>query len=100
MKRRPDIENNKTRVIKITRYLNIVLFQVLGNHEFDNGIEGVVPYLEHLDSKVVTANIIDDLEPTIQGLYYPSIVVVREGRRIGIIGVIISTTNVRKRFYP
>ncbi|CAH2054222.1 unnamed protein product, partial [Iphiclides podalirius] len=66
---------------------------VLGNHEFDNGIEGVVPYLEHLDSKVLAANIIDDLEPTIQGLYYPSIVVERNGRRIGIIGVIISTTN-------
>ncbi|XP_013165982.1 PREDICTED: apyrase-like isoform X2 [Papilio xuthus] len=66
---------------------------VLGNHEFDNGIDGVVPYLEHLDSKVVTANIIDDLEPTIQGLYYPSIVVERNGRKIGIIGVIISSTN-------
>ncbi|CAH0678027.1 unnamed protein product [Spodoptera exigua] len=39
---------------------------VLGNHEFDNGIEGVVPYLKHLNSKVVTANIIDDLEPTMQ----------------------------------
>ncbi|CAG5038708.1 unnamed protein product [Parnassius apollo] len=67
---------------------------VLGNHEFDNGIEGVVPYLEHLNSKVVTANINDTLEPSIQGLFYPSIVVERDGRRIGIIGVIISTTNV------
>ncbi|XP_063832432.1 apyrase-like isoform X2 [Ostrinia nubilalis] len=66
---------------------------VLGNHEFDNGIEGVVPYLEHLNSSVVTANIIDDEEPTIQGLYEPSIVVERDGRRIGIIGVIIASTN-------
>ncbi|KPJ12888.1 5'-nucleotidase [Papilio machaon] len=66
---------------------------VLGNHEFDNGIDGVVPYLKHLDSKVVTANIIDDLEPSIQGLYYPSIVVERAGRKIGIIGVIISSTK-------
>ncbi|XP_026735542.1 apyrase-like isoform X2 [Trichoplusia ni] len=67
---------------------------VLGNHEFDNGIAGVVPYLEHLDSTVVTANIIDDLEPTIQGLYKKSTIVERDGRRIGIIGVIISSTNV------
>ncbi|KAH9636327.1 hypothetical protein HF086_012592 [Spodoptera exigua] len=29
---------------------------VLGNHEFDNGIEGVVPYLQHLDSKVTLAS--------------------------------------------
>ncbi|CAH0596442.1 unnamed protein product [Chrysodeixis includens] len=67
---------------------------VLGNHEFDNGIDGVVPYLQHLDSTVVTANIIDDLEPTIQGLYKKSTVVERDGRRIGIIGVIIASTNV------
>lgn len=69
-------------------------FQVLGNHEFDNGIEGVVPYLEHLEAPVVTANIIDDDEPSIQGLYEPSIVVEKNGRRIGIIGVIIASTNV------
>lgn len=68
--------------------------QVLGNHEFDNGIEGVVPYMEHLDSKVVTANIIDDEEPTMHGLYEKSIIVERNGRRIGIIGVIIATTDV------
>nr|XP_032522687.1 apyrase-like [Danaus plexippus plexippus] len=66
---------------------------VLGNHEFDNGIEGVVPYLQHLQSQVVTANIIDDDEPTIQGLYKPSIVVEKGGRKIGIIGVIISSTD-------
>ncbi|KAL4713020.1 hypothetical protein ACJJTC_014654 [Scirpophaga incertulas] len=66
---------------------------VLGNHEFDNGIEGVVPYLKKLDSDVVTANIIDDDEPTIQGLYKPSIIIERKDKKIGIIGVIISTTN-------
>ncbi|XP_060805981.1 apyrase [Amyelois transitella] len=66
---------------------------VLGNHEFDNGIIGVVPYLEHLSGPVVTANIIDDDEPTIQGLYNHSIIVERGGRKIGIIGVIIATTN-------
>ncbi|XP_053615752.1 apyrase-like isoform X2 [Plodia interpunctella] len=66
---------------------------VLGNHEFDNGISGVVPYLQYLKDPVVTANIIDDGEPTIQGLYERSIVVERAGRRIGIIGVIIATTN-------
>ncbi|KAH9636325.1 hypothetical protein HF086_012590 [Spodoptera exigua] len=67
---------------------------VLGNHEFDNGIEGLVPYLKHLNSKVVTANIIDDLEPTMQGLYEKSIIVTRKNRRIGIIGVLIATTDI------
>ncbi|XP_022816831.1 apyrase-like [Spodoptera litura] len=67
---------------------------VLGNHEFDNGIEGVVPYLKHLNSTVVTANIIDDLEPTIQGLYEKSIIIERNNRKIGIIGVLIATTDI------
>ncbi|XP_052756858.1 apyrase isoform X2 [Galleria mellonella] len=65
---------------------------VLGNHEFDNGIDGVVPYLKNLDAPVVTANMIDDDEETIQGLYKPSIVVEKDGRKIGIIGVIIAST--------
>ncbi|KAF9808321.1 hypothetical protein SFRURICE_008374 [Spodoptera frugiperda] len=61
---------------------------------FDNGIEGVVPYLQHLNSTVVTANIIDDLEPTIQGLYEKSIIVEKNNRKIGIIGVLIATTDI------
>ncbi|KOB68363.1 Apyrase, partial [Operophtera brumata] len=76
-----------------TIWYNILRWNVLGNHEFDNGIEGVVPYLQHLDAPVVTANIIDDDEPTIQGLYEHSIVVERQGRKIGIIGVIIASTD-------
>lgn len=37
---------------------------------------------------------IDDNEPTIQGLYKPSVVIERRGRRIGIIGIILSSTPV------
>lgn len=71
----------------------------MGNHEFDNGIEGVVPYLKELDAPMLTANIDDSLEPTIQGLYKPSIVIERGGRQIGIIGIIIATTNVSNISY-
>ncbi|CAH0402434.1 unnamed protein product [Chilo suppressalis] len=66
---------------------------VLGNHEFDNGIEGAVPYIKALNSTVVTANIIDDDEPSIQGTYKSSTIVERNGTQIGIIGVIIASTN-------
>ncbi|XP_037962597.2 apyrase [Plutella xylostella] len=65
-----------------------------GNHEFDNGIDGVVPYLENLDAPMLAANILDDEEPTIQGLFQPSIVVTKNGRRVGIIGVLIASTNI------
>lgn len=43
---------------------------------------------------MVTANIVDDLEPSIQGLYRPSIVVEKNGRKMGIIGVILADTKV------
>ncbi|KAK9711182.1 5prime-nucleotidase, C-terminal domain [Popillia japonica] len=51
----------------------------LGNHEFDHGIE--------------VANIDDSLEPTMQGLYEKSTIIERDGRKIGIVGVMLSTTN-------
>ncbi|KAI4455141.1 nucleotidase-related [Holotrichia oblita] len=65
----------------------------LGNHEFDHEIEGVVPFLEHLEAPVVVANIDDSLEPRIQGLYKKSTIIKRDGRKIGIVGVMLSTTN-------
>lgn len=69
-------------------------FQTLGNHDFDNEIDGVVPFLDTLQSPVVVCNIDDSEEPRIQGKYTNSIVIDRYGRKIGIIGVILSTTNV------
>lgn len=75
-------------------YNKLNCLQVLGNHEFDNGIEGVVPYLQYLNSTMLAANIIDDEEETIKGLYQPSVVIDRGGRKIGIIGVIIAMTDV------
>lgn len=67
----------------------------MGNHEFDRGIEGVVPFMESLTSPVVIANIDDSDEPTFQGKYQHSIVIDRYERKIGVIGIILRTTNVR-----
>lgn len=72
----------------------VSLLQTLGNHEFDDKIAGVVPFLEHITSPIVVTNIDDSLEPDIQGKYKKSTVVERNGRKIGIVGVILSTTNV------
>ncbi|XP_062562831.1 apyrase-like [Armigeres subalbatus] len=65
----------------------------LGNHEFDHGIAGVVPFLESLKSPIVVANIDDSEEPTMQGKYQKSVVIERGGKKIGIIGVIHHSTN-------
>ncbi|VEN61872.1 unnamed protein product [Callosobruchus maculatus] len=63
--------------------------QVLGNHEFDDGIDGVVPYIKALKHPVIVSNIDDSLEPTIQGIYSKSTVIERNGKKIGIVGVIV-----------
>lgn len=69
-------------------------FQTLGNHEFDHKIEGVVPFMGSIEAPIVVCNIDDSQEPTFQGKYKKSIVLERHGRKIGVIGVILATTNV------
>ncbi|XP_022219548.1 apyrase isoform X1 [Drosophila obscura] len=64
----------------------------LGNHEFDNGVEGVVPFLETIDTNMLVANMDCAHEPTMEGLYNSSIIIERGGRKIGLIGVILETT--------
>jgi 5'-nucleotidase len=65
--------------------------QTLGNHEFDDGIEGVVPFLENVKAPFVVTNIDDTEEPSIQGKYKKSIVIERAGRKVGIIGYVLRT---------
>lgn len=79
--------------------MNVLFFQTLGNHEFDDGVEGLVPYLDAIRSPVVVANIDDSEEPTMHGKYNKSIIVDKYARKIGIIGVILSTTNVSVTSY-
>ncbi|XP_035789052.1 apyrase-like [Anopheles albimanus] len=66
----------------------------LGNHEFDDGLEGLAPYLSHLQSvgiPTVVSNLIDKSGgiPKLP----PSLIIERQKRLIGIIGVIYDKTN-------
>ncbi|CAH0559286.1 unnamed protein product [Brassicogethes aeneus] len=65
----------------------------LGNHEFDDGIKGVTPFMKSINAPVVVSNIDDSLEPDFQGLYTKSTIIERNGKKIGIIGVITSSTS-------
>lgn len=65
----------------------------IGNHDFDHDIEGVVPFLERINSPVVIANVDDSDEPTIQNKYKKSVVIEKYGRKIGVIGAILRSTN-------
>lgn len=73
--------------------------QAIGNHEFDDGPEGLAPYLAALNAPVVAANMDSTNEVSLQGLYKPHIVIERGGRKIGIIGLITTDTKVYKNSF-
>ncbi|XP_063833090.1 apyrase-like [Ostrinia nubilalis] len=62
---------------------------VLGNHEFDHGIEGLLPYLERLNAPMLGANVNSTFEPEIGQYIKNHVIITRQGRRIGIIGVLL-----------
>ncbi|CAG9800741.1 unnamed protein product [Chironomus riparius] len=67
--------------------------QTIGNHDFDHDIDGIVPFLERTATPVVIANIDDSEEPTFQNKTKKSVVLIKSGRKIGVIGAILRTTN-------
>nr|CAD7201880.1 unnamed protein product [Timema douglasi] len=77
------------------RFMNMLPHDAmtLGNHEFDNGLEGIIPFMEQANFPIVVANIDDSEEPDFQGLYNKSIVIEREGRKIGIVGYLLNSTH-------
>ncbi|KAJ8967993.1 hypothetical protein NQ314_002527 [Rhamnusium bicolor] len=88
-------------------FLNKLPFDatVLGNHEFEDKIEGLIPFVKALNNPVVVSNMDDSLEPSIQGLCTKSTVIERNGKKIGIIGVLVSTVDKladigKLKFYP
>ncbi|KAF4521722.1 hypothetical protein B566_EDAN012170 [Ephemera danica] len=75
-------------------FMNRIAFDAtaLGNHEFDDSIAGLEPYMSGLNSPIVAANMDASLEPALLGKYHPSIVIQRGGRNIGIIGCVTKYT--------
>ncbi|XP_045503273.1 apyrase-like isoform X1 [Colias croceus] len=64
---------------------------VLGNHEFDHGIEGLLPYLYHLDAVMLGANVNTTFEPELGQYIKNHVIVERNNRKIGIIGILLRT---------
>lgn len=82
-------------LIVIVYYQNSVFdyrLQSLGNHEFDNGIEGLLPFLRNISFPVVCSNILLDREPELNGLIQRSIVVKVNDQDIGIVGYLTKET--------
>ncbi|XP_050679623.1 apyrase-like [Leptidea sinapis] len=77
------------------KFINLLPNDVhtIGNHEFDDGIAGLAPYLAALHAPVVVANIDTSKEPSLSGLYTPHVILERRGRKIGVIGLITTETQ-------
>ncbi|XP_032791055.2 snake venom 5'-nucleotidase isoform X2 [Daphnia magna] len=65
----------------------------LGNHEFDDGVDGLLPFVEAANHPVIAANVDTSGEPRLDGKIPKSKVVEIDGRRIGIIGYLTRETQ-------
>ncbi|CAK1586814.1 unnamed protein product [Parnassius mnemosyne] len=67
----------------------------LGNHEFDDGVDGLVPFIKNLTSPVLAANLILDNVPELQNItnLHSSIIILKKGVKIGIIGYLTPETK-------
>ena len=65
-----------------------------GNHEFDDGVEGFLPFLQAVNFPVLASNIQTDREPQMAGKMSKSLVVDVGQRKVAIIGYIYPDTTV------
>ncbi len=64
----------------------------VGNHEFDDGPEGMVALLDGVDFPVLSANIDVSQEPSLAGRIGKSTVLEVGGERVGVVGVLAEDT--------
>ncbi|EDV20502.1 5'-nucleotidase [Trichoplax sp. H2] len=64
----------------------------LGNHEFDNGVPGLIPFLENVTFPVLCANVDGSKVPQFSSKVNKSTIFNVNGQNIGVIGYITSET--------
>lgn len=72
------------------------MFQSLGNHEFDQGVSGLTPFIENLTCPVLAANLILNKVPELakEINLKKSIVLDVAGHKVGIVGYLTPDTKV------
>ena len=79
---------------------SLFVCQALGNHEFDNGVEGLMkPFMEEIRCPVLSANIKTDeaLAPTFGSSYLPYKILAVGGERVGVVGYTSQETQALSR---
>lgn len=77
-------------------YLNVYLFQSLGNHELDNGVSGLTPFIENLTCPVLAANLVLNKVPELEAEpnLMNSVIFDVNGTKVGVIGYLTPDTKV------
>ncbi len=66
--------------------------RILGNHEFDNGIDSLAAILAYSDAEKISSNYNFDATP-LAGVFSPYTIKEYDGKRIGIIGINLDPTG-------
>ena len=65
----------------------------LGNHEFDNGLDGLLPFLQNITCPVVVSNLdAKNVEKNFSHLYTSSLILNIGSKKIGLVGYITTDT--------
>lgn len=75
-------------------FLNLMKFDAMtvGNHEFDEGEDALVPFLDKVQFPVLSANVSANAQSKVGDRIKPSIVVELGGQKIGIVGAVTTDT--------
>eukprot|EP00092_Neocalanus_flemingeri_P105137 GFUD01134718.1.p1 GENE.GFUD01134718.1~~GFUD01134718.1.p1 ORF type:complete len:573 (+),score=142.63 GFUD01134718.1:442-2160(+) len=79
----------------VAQFNNLLDFDAmtLGNHEFDHGLEGLIPFLKKNTCPVVVANLdATDTETELDDLVSHSIVLTVGGKKVGVVGYLTPET--------
>lgn len=70
--------------------------QSLGNHEFDENVEGLVPFLNKVNFPVLASNLDFRKEPKLADAnnFYNSTILTVRGAKVGVIGYLTPETKV------
>lgn len=79
----------------VSKFSNMLDFDAmtLGNHEFDDSIAGVVPFLKNQTCKVVVSNLNDSLVPAMKGLTVKSAKFQVGEKTVGVVGYLTPDTK-------
>jgi 5'-nucleotidase len=75
-------------------FLNIMKPDVMtiGNHEFDDGEDGLATFFEAVEFPIISANVRPDMQSALADKVKPSIVLEVGGQKIGVVGAVANDT--------